>query len=74
MTVTADRKLWLTADKETVVEDGDPRAAFLACSPGDELDDETAKRLGVKAKAKPADKAAPAPADKAAPAPANKGR
>lgn len=64
MTVTADRKLWFTADKESVVEDGDPKAAFLACSEGDELDDETAKRLGLKSKARPSDKQAPAPANK----------
>lgn len=61
---TADRKLWLTADREQVVEDGDPDAAFLFASPGDEVSDEDAKRYGVKAKAKPADKQASAPANK----------
>jgi hypothetical protein len=60
-----DRKLWLTADKERVVEDGDPDAAFLFAGEGDEVSDEDAKRYGLKAKAKPADKAAPAPANKA---------
>lgn len=61
----ADRKLWLTADKERVVEDGDPAASFLFATPGDEISDEDAKRYGVKAKSKPADKQAPAPANKA---------
>jgi hypothetical protein len=68
----ADRKLWLTADREKVVEDGDPAAAFLFATEGDEITDEDAKRYGVKAKAKPADKQAPAPANKAAAKPAVK--
>jgi len=61
--VLATRKLWLTADKETLVEDGAHGAAFLFCSPGDELVDEDADRYR-KAKAKPADKQAEAPANK----------
>ena len=71
---TADRRLWLTADRETVVEEGDSRAAFLLATPGDEVSDDDAKRFGLKAPAKPADKAATKPADKQAPAPANKSR
>lgn len=74
MTVTADRKLWLAADKETVVEDGDAGAAFLFASPGDEISDEDAKRYGVKSKSKPAEKQAPPPSNKQSPTPANKGR
>ena len=31
----ADRRLWLTASKLEVVEDGDPRAAFLFAPPGE---------------------------------------
>lgn len=63
MTVTADRKLWLTADRKTVVEDGDPKAAFLFATVGKEISDEDAKRynVGTKSKAKTEDKqAAPA--------------
>lgn len=52
-----DRRLWLTADREEVVEDGDPKAAFLLGNEGTEVPDEEAKRLGVKAKAAPANKA-----------------
>jgi hypothetical protein len=47
-----DRKLWLTADKSEVVEDGDPRAAFLLASAGKEIDAETAERYGLSGKAK----------------------
>lgn len=43
----ADRKLWLTADRERVVEDGDPDAAFLLAAEGDELDDEDVERYGL---------------------------
>jgi hypothetical protein len=62
-----DRKLWLTADKDQVVEDGDPRASFLYATPGDELSDEDVKQYGIKVKAAPKadDKQAPAPANKA---------
>lgn len=72
MATTVDRKLWLTADKERVVEDGDPAGAFLFATPGDEVSDEDAKRYGLKAKGKPADKQAPAPADKQRQAPPTK--
>lgn len=62
----ADRRLWLTADKERVVEDGDPEAAFLLASKGTEIDDAEAERYGLtKAKAPAPDKAKAAPADKA---------
>ena len=59
-----DRKLWLTADKDQVVEDGDPGASFLFASPGDEVTDEDAKRYGLKGGAKPQDKQALVPANK----------
>lgn len=42
-----DRKLWLTADRGEVVEDGDPRAAFLLASKGKALDAETVERYGL---------------------------
>lgn len=60
-----DRKLWLTADRDQVVEEGDSRAAFLFATPGDEVSDTDAKRYGLKAAAKPADKQASAPSNKA---------
>jgi hypothetical protein len=65
-----DRRLWLTADREHVVEDGDPEAAFLLGGPGDEVDDDEAKRLGIKPrKSKQADR----PEDKQATRSADKG-
>ena len=67
-----DRKLWLTADKSEVVEDGDPRAAFLLGSEGAEVPDAEADRLGLTAKPQ-AKQAAPAE-DKQAAEPANKAR
>lgn len=45
--ITADRRLWLTADGE-LVEDGDSRAAFLWAVEGREVSAEEAKRLGYK--------------------------
>lgn len=35
----ADRRLWFTDDKSELVEEGDPRAAFLAAIPGREIPD-----------------------------------
>lgn len=43
-----DRKLWYTADKNSVVEDGDPKAAFLLGNVGYRISDEEAERLGLK--------------------------
>lgn len=45
--VIADRKLWLTADRDEVVEDGDDRAAFLLCTPGKKIPMELAQSLGL---------------------------
>lgn len=58
-----DRRLWLSADKSKVVEDGDPEAAFLLASAGKELDEATVKRYGLKP---PADKQVERSANKAA--------
>ncbi len=54
---TADRRLWLTAGDtdefghtargDTVVEDGDPDARFLLCSPGDEVPMSVITDLGL---------------------------
>lgn len=65
-----DRKLWLTADRNTVVEDGDPEAAFLLGNEGTEITDAEAERLGLGDK--PAAKKAAAPANKSRKAAANK--
>lgn len=72
----ADRRLWLTADRERVVEEGDPEAAFLFATPGKEISDADAEKYGLKpAKAKAAEAKQAEPAeDKQAPAPANKAR
>lgn len=68
--LVADRRLWQTADRSCLVEDGDPEAAFLFCTPGDEVPEEEARRYGllkVKAEPPPEDKAVKAPPeDKAA--------
>jgi len=44
----ADRRLYLTADRSRIVQEGDPLAAFLFVSPGQEYDHEEAERLGYK--------------------------
>lgn len=76
----ADRRLCLTADRSEVVEENDPRAAWLLAGVGRQLgagaveryglylDEDERVRWGVKAMPKPEDKMAPAPANKAAPA------
>jgi hypothetical protein len=63
--VKATERLYLTADRERVVKEGDPDAAFLFSTPGKEISAEDAKRFGIKAASKPADKQAPAPENKA---------
>lgn len=70
--VTIDRRLYLTADRKQVVEDGDPRAHWLWAAKGDEVLREEAERLGA-LKPEPAKQMAP-PANKQMPAPANKAR
>lgn len=72
-----DRTLWLTSDRDRVVEDGDPEAAFLLGTAGKEIPDAEAERLGIEPASKKAqaeEKKADEPADKAAAAPANKAR
>ena len=70
----ADRRLYLTADRERVVEEGDPDAAFLFVTPGKEVSDADAERYGLKPKAKAEAKQADESDNKEAPAPANKAR
>lgn len=76
----ADRRLWLTADRERVVEDGDPEAAFLFCTRGVQLTAAEVQRYGVgprrelEPEPESEEKSAERPADKMQAAPANKGR
>ncbi len=57
----APRRLWLTADRGRLVEDGDPEAAFLfSAGPGDSVLAADAQRYGL-AEAEPR----PAPAEAA---------
>jgi hypothetical protein len=44
--VEVDRRLWLTADKDKLVEDGDPKAAYLWASRGKKVHAADAERLG----------------------------
>src|SRR5215210_4354171 len=43
----ASRRLWLTADKSRIVEDGDPAAAFLLCGAGAAVSAEDVARYGL---------------------------
>ncbi|MCX9146614.1 hypothetical protein [Erythrobacter sp. WG] len=45
--VIAAERLYLTADKEQLVADGDERAAFLYATEGDEIPEEMAKKFGL---------------------------
>lgn len=45
--VTIKQKLWLTADKEMLVPDGDERAAFLFATPNDQVPIEKAEQFGL---------------------------
>lgn len=47
MPFIADRRLYLTADRSEVVEEGDSRAAFLLAGVGGRVPDAEAKRLGL---------------------------
>ena len=43
--MVADRRLFLTLDKKQLVEEGDSRAAFLYCSPGQMINENEYWRL-----------------------------
>lgn len=60
-TVKMAQRLWLTADRKHVVVDGDPAAAFLLCSPGQEIPIVEATLLGLVREAAPAAVKAVAP-------------
>ena len=47
MPYLSDRRLYLTADKRTVVEHGDTRAAFLLAGEGGLISDTDAERYGL---------------------------
>lgn len=56
--VIADRKLWLNAEGQ-VVEDGDPAARSLFCTPGQQIPKDRAKEVGLKVAKKATKKPAP---------------
>lgn len=71
--VEVGERLWLTADQQTVVADGDPAAAFLFAAPGTRVSRDDAERYGlVKTKTKPATKDAAPAENKAADVAENK--
>jgi hypothetical protein len=73
--VEAGETMWLTADRERLVPDGSPEAAFLFSTPGKRISVEEAQKYGlVKGKAKPADKQKAKAEDKQAKPAANKSR
>lgn len=45
--IISDRRLFLAADKQTVVEDGDPEAAYLLAGEGCEIFTDEVQRLGL---------------------------
>jgi hypothetical protein len=50
----AKETLYLTADRGTVVKEGDPKAQFLLVREGHELNDTLAEKYGVKGDKSPA--------------------
>jgi hypothetical protein len=55
VTLVSDRRLYLTADKTEVVEEGDPSATHLLVAKHGEISQEEADRYGLKFDEKPAD-------------------
>lgn len=45
--MVADRRLWLSADRANVLEEGDPGAALLLAGEGSEIAPDEAARLGL---------------------------
>lgn len=72
----ATERLWRTRDGEDLVRDGDPKGAFLAYAPGDEIAkaDEDNMPSAPDPEPEPDPKPEPDPEAKAKPAPANKAR
>lgn len=50
----ANKTLFLTEDRQSVVPEGDPKAKFLLVREGNELSDALAEKYGVKGDKKPA--------------------
>lgn len=59
-------RLWLNADRDKVVEDGHPDAAFLFLREGEEIPAEEAAKFGLKTGDSGSDKKGSKPADKGA--------
>lgn len=53
----AQKRLYLTADRQRAVEEGDPAASYLLVAEGGEIPDAEADRLGLTGKTKPAGRA-----------------
>lgn len=75
----ADRRLYVTADRGEIVEEGDPRSAWLLVAEGRDIGPSDVERYGLRMEdgrvtwdAAPAAKMAEAPEDKQMPAPENK--
>lgn len=60
----ADRRLWLTADRQRVVEEGSTDAAILYATPGTVILGEAVERFKIKALKKSEDKAVKPDEDK----------
>lgn len=66
----AKHTLYLTADRQSVVKEGDPKAQFLLVREGQEISDADAEKYGVSGKkSEPAAEPAPAASSAAAPPP-----
>lgn len=77
--VKATHRLYQTADKRQLVPEGDKKAAYLFCIPGQQVSDEDVEKYGLKAIKGSANKATPPDEDKstktaAAPAAAGGGK
>jgi len=61
----SSKTYYLTADRQNVVEEGDPKAQFLLVRAGNEIPDAQAEQYGIKGdkKAAPASEAPPASSD-----------
>lgn len=51
--VRIDRRVYLTADRERAVDEGDPDARYLLCTAGGEVDRDLAARYGLLDKPEP---------------------
>lgn len=80
--MVSDRRLYLAADEQTLVEDGDPRSRFLLCTRGGDIPADQVRRLGLELVDGKVQQRVPAGSskeaekseDKQKPAPENKGK